>query len=335
MARPKGFASWNPKAETLVVIADVQRVLREYQNHLPLTVRQIFYRLVGQYGYDKTERAYARLCEYLVRARRAQMISFEDIRDDGTIHHRFQKFTGLDDFWVEVASSAEHYSRDKLADQPVYVELWCEASGMVPQLERVANAYSVPVYSTGGFSSVTVTYEIAARALKRNKPTVFLHVGDFDPSGESIFEAMSRDACSFLLNRLSWKLEADGVSEEEIERLFPGGKLLVGRELPGEYPNLLPRRVALTAAQVEEHELPTAPPKASDTRSATWYGETCQAEAMPPDLLAEIVEDAISDVLDDDVLQEVRSAEHTEKGAIIRRVKAIRSEIDKEEPTED
>ena len=50
---------------------------------LPLTVRQIFYRLVGAHGYDKTEQAYARLGEHLNRARRAGLIEFDAIRDDG------------------------------------------------------------------------------------------------------------------------------------------------------------------------------------------------------------------------------------------------------------
>lgn len=40
----------------------------------PLTVRQIFYRLVGTAGYDKAELAYDRLCVHLVKARRAGII---------------------------------------------------------------------------------------------------------------------------------------------------------------------------------------------------------------------------------------------------------------------
>jgi hypothetical protein len=39
---------------------------------------------------------------------------------------------------------------------------------------------------------------IAARALGRDAPTILLHVGDLDPSGESIFEAMAADAAAFV-----------------------------------------------------------------------------------------------------------------------------------------
>lgn len=325
-ARPKGYAGWDPKPDTLAVVEDVKQVLREYHAHLPLTVRQIFYRLVGQYGYDKTERAYSRLCEYLVRARRAQLIPFDAIRDDGTTHTSWASYTSPADFWRETKARARSYSRDHLAEQPVYVELWCEAAGMVPQLERVANDYAVPVYSTGGFSSVTVTYEIADRALARDKPTVFLHVGDWDPSGQSIFDAMTQDAMQFLYNRLVWRLSAGTEHDQALLKTYwPGNALYPLTELPPELPDLRPRRVALTEEQVEEHDLPTAPPKTTDTRSASWGTETCQAEAMPPDLLAEVVREAIEAELDLAVWQATQDAEAAERAAIRERVDELLS----------
>ena len=65
MARPRGFiVDWNPKPKTLALLDDVKKVLEEYHDQLPLTARQIFYRLVGAYGYEKTEQAYGRLLEH-------------------------------------------------------------------------------------------------------------------------------------------------------------------------------------------------------------------------------------------------------------------------------
>ncbi|HEX4061251.1 MAG TPA: hypothetical protein VHY58_09555, partial [Streptosporangiaceae bacterium] len=55
--RPRGFAHWSPRPDTLDL---VRGVLEEYAAQLPLTARQIFYRLVGAHGFDKTETAYAR-----------------------------------------------------------------------------------------------------------------------------------------------------------------------------------------------------------------------------------------------------------------------------------
>ena len=67
---------WRPRAKSLALLDQVNAVLREYIEHLPLTIRQIFYRLVGAYAYDKTEQAYDRLGEMLNRARRAGFVRF-------------------------------------------------------------------------------------------------------------------------------------------------------------------------------------------------------------------------------------------------------------------
>jgi hypothetical protein len=60
--RPRGFIDdWTPQAATMALIDQVKTVLAEYRDQLPLTLRQIFYRLVGAYEYEKTEKAYKRL----------------------------------------------------------------------------------------------------------------------------------------------------------------------------------------------------------------------------------------------------------------------------------
>ena len=59
--------------------------MTDYRAHLPLTLRQVFYRLVGAHGYAKTETAYSNLGDTLNWARRARMIEMDAIRDDGLI----------------------------------------------------------------------------------------------------------------------------------------------------------------------------------------------------------------------------------------------------------
>ena len=63
--RPKGFAEWKPQQATQQIMNQVQEVLAQYREHWPLTIRQIFYRLVGVYGYEKTEKGYTHLGEYM------------------------------------------------------------------------------------------------------------------------------------------------------------------------------------------------------------------------------------------------------------------------------
>ena len=82
--RPRGFIEyWNPREDTLELVEAVKGILYQNRDIAPLTLRQIFYMLVSGYSYDKTERAYKRLCETMNKARRAKFIDMDDIRDDG------------------------------------------------------------------------------------------------------------------------------------------------------------------------------------------------------------------------------------------------------------
>lgn len=287
--RPRGYLDdYNPTSKIRALLDQVDEVLYEYEQQLPVTIRQIFYALVGRHGYPKDENAYKRLCEHLGNARRAKRIPFGAIRDDGIVTVAQTHYAGLEDFHDDTGRRARRYRRDRQAGQPQYVELWCEAGGMLHQLDRVAERYSVPVYSAGGFSSLTGNYAIAERALEREVPTVLLHVGDFDPSGESIFAAMSEDAAAFVrADRVIHNLE------------------------------IRPVRVALTAEQVAEHDLPTAPAKRSDRRSNGWRGRTCQLEALPPDMLAEIVENAIVNEIDVGCYERVLEREMADRAELL------------------
>lgn len=291
--RPRGYADWRPQAKTRVLLEQVQEIFTTYEDYLPLTVRQVYYQLVGNYDYPKTDNAYERLCEHLVRARRARRIPFDWLRDDGVVVAQHQWFDGPADFWDHVGQQARRYERDKQTGQPNYVELWTEAAGMMPQLARVAGRFSVPVYSCSGFASLPAVRQIVDRAYRRNVPTVLLHVGDFDPSGEAVFEHIVDDASEFL----------------DDDRILQTQKIIA-------------HRVALTGGQVHAYDLPTSPAKSTDSRSAKWKGGTCQVDALPPDTLAEMVEDAIKHYL---ILDRVAQHDEDEQAERIQLLRALPS----------
>jgi hypothetical protein len=290
--RPRGYIEWGPRTKAVKErVEQVEAVLAAYSAYLPLTARQIFYALVGQHGYDKTEKAYANLCDTLVKARRAKLISFNDIRDDGVSVMSSGGYDSVEDFHDTTAAMARHYRRDRQHGQNYRIELWCEASGMMPQLHTVASEFSIPVYSCGGFSSLSAVRAIVNRAVGHNVETVFLHVGDYDPSGESIFDAMTRDVEAFV---------------EEDRVLATSG--------------VHPVRVALTPAQIARYSLPTSPAKPSDGRTKNWSGTgtgTCQLEALPPNVLAAVVDAAIRDWIDEDPLEWVMEEERDERAELL------------------
>lgn len=263
--RPRGYIEdYRVYAKTQALLDQARAVLEEYTDYWPLTCRQIFYRMVGAHGYPKDEAAYGRLCHHLANARRGRLIPYDAIRDDGVTTYRRDHFDDRDCFIRHVRQLGERYTRNKLAGQELHIEVWCEAAGMLPQLDSVAEPFSVRAYSSGGFDSLTAKKDLADRIVRIGKPAVILHLGDFDPSGESIFDSVAQDVAAFV----------------EADRRH--GLITVDFE-----------RVALTREQVAAYDLPTAPPKATDTRSKSWTGGTCQLEALPPNVIAEILEEAM------------------------------------------
>jgi hypothetical protein len=78
----------------------------------------------------------------------------------------------------------------------------------------------------------------------------------------------------------------------------------------------------VTPEQIESYGLPTAPPKETDRRA--FSGETCQAEAMAPDVLAAILRVAIEQRIDHDIYQRLLQREKRERQKLINQLKGIR-----------
>jgi hypothetical protein len=52
--RDLGYVSWDPRPDQGgEVLRDVRQVLEQYQAQLPLAIRQIYYVMLGKFGYPK------------------------------------------------------------------------------------------------------------------------------------------------------------------------------------------------------------------------------------------------------------------------------------------
>lgn len=294
--RPRGFTDWRPQARSRVLLDAVEAILNEYLAQQPLTLRQIFYRLVGAYSYDKTEAAYERLGELINRARRARIIDMHAIRDDGLSWQPAGGYDGVDDFWASVEASAEYYHRDLSTSQPRVVELWVEAAGMVPQVARIAREYGVDVHSSGGFHSVTAKYSAAARIARETRPVTIVQIGDNDPSGCSVIDSAAEDVAAFV------------------------------DDLGGTPPTF--SRLAVTPRQITRLQLLTAPQKRGDRRGSH-MADTVQVEAMPPEVLADEITKALRKLVDGRALTATRrraERDRTEIGRILSGLQQRRGE---------
>jgi DNA topoisomerase VI subunit A len=188
----------------------------------------------------------------------------------------------------------DNFRLDRQRGQEPRLFFCVEAAGMVPLVEEIADPYGIKVISGGGFDSTTSKYLLAQTLAKLDSAEV-LHIGDYDPSGVHVFSSIGEDVRAFV-RRMA--MDEDRFSFPEFTRL------------------------AVTPEQVEELNLPTAPPKETDRRSFEG-NETTQVEAIPPDVLAEIVRSAIESRVDEEALEAVKAEEESTKAQLHQRLDTV------------
>lgn len=272
-----GFVPYRPRKEAQQVLDHVGEVLETYRDSLPLTLRQTYYRLVGAYGYPKQDAFYQRLSTILARSRRAGLLPWHVIRDDG-VAERYcgGGYDGLEGFRDAILRDAEWYSRSKFEGQPRQIIVLCEAAGMVPQIVSAVGDFPAIVRSAGGMDSVTAKHDLALLCARQD--SVVLHVGDWDPSGLSIFHAIHEDVRQMAVDHCA--------------------------NLGVNAPEFVCKRVTIREEHISEYGLLTGTIKASDA-AKRWYpgidGDlraTCEAEALAPDDLQKIVRNAVGAEID-------------------------------------
>lgn len=329
----RGYADWKPKPEAAHWVRATAEVMEQYRDYWPLTVRQLFYRLVASYQYEKTEAAYTKLTQIISRARRANMLPWEAVRDGGagrTI--RAQSFVDGDHFVDSVRDWAAKMKLDRQRGQEGVIELWCEAGGMVPILQGIAAPYGCRVNTGGGYDSVTAKHNLAERVRGRVESglkTLVLHVGDFDGSGEDMCEVLREDTLHMVITQLAWASRrgdlngnAPKLSEEDTKPFIHWA-----------YDQFVVERVALTGEQVMDRGVETAPAKKSDSRTAGFLERnwevvealgteqiSAQLEALTPPELEALITEQIEEHMDLDVYNDVLEEERQVREDLLRRL---------------
>ena len=247
----------------------------------PMTLRQLFYRLVSAGEIEKSEREYKAIGHRLTLMRRSGAVPYSWMADSTRWMRKPETYTGVEH---ALEQTARYYRRALWHDQEAYVEVWCEKEALAGVLVEETDRYDVPLMVTRGYPSLTYLYSAAETISYQDRPAYLYYFGDHDPSGVDIPKMVHGN----------------------IREMAPDAEIHF-------------QRVAVNVEQIAGLGLPTRPTKKTDTRAKTFKGESVEVDAIPPLVLREMVRDCIEQHLPTDALAINEAAEESER-AILRRL---------------
>jgi hypothetical protein len=168
-------------AKTASLIEAAAAILAESN---PMTVRQVFYRLVARQVIPNSRAAYQACSKALVAARREGLIPWHHIEDRLRQPRAVSMWAGLADF---AATAAVAYRRDVWAEQSAVLETWLEKDALSGIIADVLNSYGVTLNVGRGFDGWSSIYDAAGRL---GEDDMILYLGDFDPNGEDMVRSL-------------------------------------------------------------------------------------------------------------------------------------------------
>jgi hypothetical protein len=284
----------------LLVLDEARRIIAGYERRI--TLRQLFYRLVAKGVLENTRGYYQRLSKYTAAARRERENPFPALIDRTRSIRRAMSWDSTED---AMDCIARNYRRDRTEGQPVALYLGVEKDADADLLyEWFGEPLGIPIVALGGFDSQSHLDEVIADAREQAKtrPVVMLYAGDYDCSGKKIAEDF-RDRGDWPGEFIELVLTPD-----QIDRYVrPSGLPVLAN------PKQDPRRKWFIAKYGAEN-------------LRRWGIENPQVEmdALEPDVLYAIFEDAINRYFNQDAYDAVMKAEAEERGRLTRLAEAWR-----------
>jgi hypothetical protein len=216
--------------------------------------------------------SYKATCDLVTRARLEGRIPFEAIADETRPVEIWNAHLDSRAFIrQECDGMFRNYWRDLMQSQPNHIEIVGEKNTVGAMLRPIAAEYTIPVTTGRGYCSLAPRHDMSERYWASGKERlVLLIVSDFDPEGQDIAHSFARSM-------------RDDFGIDQIHAI----------------------KVALTVEQVEQHNLPPgAQAKKSSSRFRKFVAEhghnVFELEALAPEVLQEIVREAIEGVIDRD-----------------------------------
>lgn len=251
--------------------------------HGPCSVRQLFYQaeVHGIPGITKDDASYCKIQEQVLALRRSGELPYNLITDGSRWTRKPDSFSSVAD---AVMQTARFYRKALWAQASERVEVWVEKDALSGVVYPVTADYDVPLMVTKGFTSETFVWSTIEAYRGDPRPLVIYYLGDFDRSGMAALESLR-------------------------EKVF--------RFSCGAFPVQV-HHLGVTPAQIADWGLPTREPKRNTAADRAWpYDFACELDAIPPDTLRQVVDNAIQSHLPAEQLEVLKVAEESERGMLM------------------
>lgn len=267
------------------IIENSVDILSRYEPGV-LTIRGLHYQLVSR-GMTNDIQHYKRVVAATGQARWDGVIAFDAFsdRDRALACSTSSESTCLEES-EEIAKEQVRlwmtsYHKNRWENQPYYPEVFIEKKALEGVFYKPCKRYRIALGACKGYPSLTFLHDAAIRfraAAMDGKIPIILYFGDYDPSGEDIPRALKENIINL------------GCPDIEV------------------------RRVCLMEEQVLAWKLPPAPAKLTDSRTANWDGlGQVELDAVKPEKLISLLDNAVAEIFDEQLYDELISAEESER----------------------
>ena len=306
----------------------VQRAIAILSEEKPMTLRQLFYRVISAGALRNSQQEYKRLNSIMTRLREAGDVPRRWIVDHVRATLKPSSWSGLADFGDTVRDA---YRKNFWASLDHHVEIFVEKDAIAGTIQPVTAEYDIALRVCRGYASVSFAGEIADEWQQIKKPIFAYYLGDFDPSGFDLERdlrlKLERYSGRFCFQDESWDEERYWAKVKSVDASsFCWGRL------------------ALQYLDFDDHNLIALPVKKGDNRAEAFlmeHGGLSQAEAaaerrdrstpgpaicaevdaLPPIELRRRVQEAIESHIDQERWKRLQAVEEAEKQTLAKVMK--------------
>lgn len=152
--------TWFLRKSSLEILLAAMEVLKEER---PVTIRHIFYCLVGQGILAKKEEDYTnKLVRIMTKARLSGLVPMNWIIDSSRRVIEASLYDSVKEFFTD---KIKYYYRNTWKNQGTFILVWVEKEALAIPLWEAVNRYNVPVFPAKGYDS----WPHFLKAVKKNE----------------------------------------------------------------------------------------------------------------------------------------------------------------------